>query len=77
MSRTNDTRVVSYQPLVAPHDLLAELPMGPERTALVEEARAEVKKYSMGRTTGCWLSWDRAPCTTPSPPWTMHAVSRR
>ena len=43
MSRTNDTRVVSYQPLVAPHDLLAELPMGPERTALVEEARAEVQ----------------------------------
>lgn len=48
MSRTNDTRVVSYQPLVAPHDLLAELPMGPERTALVEEARAEVKKVLDG-----------------------------
>ncbi|PSK92272.1 3-deoxy-D-arabinoheptulosonate-7-phosphate synthase [Murinocardiopsis flavida] len=43
MPSTNDTRVDSYQPLVAPQDLLAELPMGPERSGLVEEARAEVK----------------------------------
>ena len=48
MPSTNDTRVVSYQPLVAPHDILAELPMGPERTALVEEARAEVKQVLDG-----------------------------
>ncbi|GAA3763652.1 3-deoxy-7-phosphoheptulonate synthase [Salinactinospora qingdaonensis] len=44
MPTTNDTRVVSYSPLIAPEDLLAELPMGPERTALVEEARTEVKR---------------------------------
>ncbi|UOE18083.1 3-deoxy-7-phosphoheptulonate synthase [Thermobifida halotolerans] len=48
MPSTNDTRVVSYQPLVAPHDILAELPMGPERTALVEDARAEVKRVLDG-----------------------------
>ncbi|WP_067975541.1 3-deoxy-7-phosphoheptulonate synthase [Nocardiopsis trehalosi] len=48
MPSTNDTRVVSYQPLVAPQDVLAELPMGPERTALVEDARAEVKRVLDG-----------------------------
>ncbi|TDQ46610.1 3-deoxy-7-phosphoheptulonate synthase [Actinorugispora endophytica] len=48
MPSTNDTRVVSYQPLVAPHDILAELPLGPERTALVEGARAEVKRVLDG-----------------------------
>ncbi|RCV51495.1 3-deoxy-7-phosphoheptulonate synthase [Marinitenerispora sediminis] len=48
MSSTNDTRVVSYQPLVAPQDVLAELPTGPERAALVEDARAEVKRVLDG-----------------------------
>ncbi|MFC7329989.1 3-deoxy-7-phosphoheptulonate synthase [Marinactinospora rubrisoli] len=48
MSSTNDTRVVSYQPLVAPADVLAELPMGPERAALVEDARNEVKRVLDG-----------------------------
>ncbi|MDA8370861.1 MAG: 3-deoxy-7-phosphoheptulonate synthase [Nocardiopsaceae bacterium] len=48
MTGTNDTRVVSYQPLVAPQDILAELPMGPERTALVEDARADVKRVLDG-----------------------------
>lgn len=42
MSRTNDTRVVSYQPLISPADILAELPMGPEPTAVVEEAREQI-----------------------------------
>lgn len=48
MSRTNDTRVVSYQPLVSPADILAELPMGPEPTALVEESRSEVTRVLSG-----------------------------
>ncbi|MDA0562890.1 3-deoxy-7-phosphoheptulonate synthase [Streptomonospora sp. S1-112] len=48
MANTNDTRVVSYQPLIAPQDLLAELPMGPERAALVEDARTEVKRVLDG-----------------------------
>ncbi|WP_017539978.1 3-deoxy-7-phosphoheptulonate synthase [Nocardiopsis halophila] len=48
-SSTNDTRIVSYRPLVAPRDLLAELPMGPERTALVEDARAEVTRVLNGQ----------------------------
>ncbi|ASU82795.1 3-deoxy-7-phosphoheptulonate synthase [Nocardiopsis gilva YIM 90087] len=43
MPNTNDTRVESYLPLVAPQDVLAELPMGPKRSALVEDARAEIK----------------------------------
>ncbi|MDS1271952.1 3-deoxy-7-phosphoheptulonate synthase [Lipingzhangella sp. LS1_29] len=48
MSRTNDTRVVSYQPLVSPADILAELPMGPEPTALVEESRTAVTRVLSG-----------------------------
>ncbi|WP_017626330.1 3-deoxy-7-phosphoheptulonate synthase [Nocardiopsis chromatogenes] len=47
-SSTNDTRIASYRPLVAPRDVLAELPMGPERTALVEDARAEVARVLNG-----------------------------
>ncbi|GLU47646.1 3-deoxy-7-phosphoheptulonate synthase [Nocardiopsis ansamitocini] len=48
MPSTNDTRVDSYQPLVAPRDILAELPMGPERAALIEDARSEVKRVLDG-----------------------------
>ncbi|MBB4930020.1 3-deoxy-7-phosphoheptulonate synthase [Lipingzhangella halophila] len=48
MPSTNDTRVDSYKPLVAPQDILAELPMGPERGALVEDARTEVKRVLDG-----------------------------
>ncbi|MDE3719795.1 3-deoxy-7-phosphoheptulonate synthase [Nocardiopsis sp. N85] len=48
MPSTNDTRVVDYKPLIAPGDLLSELPLGPERTALVERSRAEVKRVLDG-----------------------------
>lgn len=48
MPSTNDTRVASYTPLIAPQDLLAELPLGPERSALVEDSRAEVKRVLDG-----------------------------
>ncbi|MFY7067213.1 3-deoxy-7-phosphoheptulonate synthase [Nocardiopsis changdeensis] len=48
MPSTNDTRVVDYKPLIAPRDLLSELPLGAERTALVERSRAEVKRVLDG-----------------------------
>ncbi|WP_306366913.1 3-deoxy-7-phosphoheptulonate synthase [Nocardiopsis sp. CC223A] len=48
MPSTNDTRVVDYKPLIAPRDLLAELPLGSERTSLVERSRAEVKRVLDG-----------------------------
>ncbi|GAA1070681.1 3-deoxy-7-phosphoheptulonate synthase [Nocardiopsis composta] len=48
MMSTNDTRITSYTPLIAPRDLLAELPMGPERSDLVAEARTEVKRVLDG-----------------------------
>ncbi|MEU0493210.1 3-deoxy-7-phosphoheptulonate synthase [Nocardiopsis sp. NPDC006139] len=48
MPSTNDTRVVDYKPLIAPRDLLSELPLGTERTALVERSRAEVKRVLDG-----------------------------
>ncbi|MFV2197645.1 3-deoxy-7-phosphoheptulonate synthase [Nocardiopsis sp. LOL_012] len=48
MPNTNDTRVASYQPLIAPRDLLAELPMSAEQAALVASSRAEVKRVLDG-----------------------------
>ncbi|MET9713427.1 3-deoxy-7-phosphoheptulonate synthase [Nocardiopsis alba] len=48
MTSTNDTRVASYKPLIAPRDLLAELPLGEESTALVESSRAEIKRVLDG-----------------------------
>ncbi|QVQ54135.1 3-deoxy-7-phosphoheptulonate synthase [Spiractinospora alimapuensis] len=44
MARTNDRRVVSYEPLIAPADLATEQPMGPEQSAVCEDARAEVTR---------------------------------
>ena len=48
MPSTNDTRVASYQPLIAPKDLLAELPLGAESSALVAESRTEIKRVLDG-----------------------------
>ncbi|MFE9284554.1 3-deoxy-7-phosphoheptulonate synthase [Nocardiopsis alba] len=48
MTSTNDTRVASYKPLIAPQDLLAELPLDEESTALVENSRAEIKRVLDG-----------------------------
>ncbi|MEU2973074.1 3-deoxy-7-phosphoheptulonate synthase [Nocardiopsis alba] len=48
MTSTNDTRVASYKPLIAPRDLLAELPLDEESTALVENSRAEIKRVLDG-----------------------------
>ena len=48
MTSTNDTRVASYKPLIAPQDLLAELPLGKESATLVESSRAEVKRVLDG-----------------------------
>jgi 3-deoxy-7-phosphoheptulonate synthase len=41
--QTNDLRVLEFQPLVAPAVLRGELPLGPDRAALVERTRQEVK----------------------------------
>lgn len=46
--RTNDLRVTSFQPLVAPAVLHAELPLGPTRAALVESSRHAVRKVLTG-----------------------------
>ena len=43
MSRTRDTRIVGYEPLLSPAALLDELPLGSTATAMVERTRAEVR----------------------------------
>lgn len=48
MTSTNDTRVASYQPLIAPKDLLSELPLSSESNTLVENARAQIKRVLDG-----------------------------
>ncbi|HEY2578675.1 MAG TPA: 3-deoxy-7-phosphoheptulonate synthase [Streptosporangiaceae bacterium] len=43
MVHTSDTRVVRYEPLLAPAALLDELPLGDETAAAVRQARADVR----------------------------------
>ena len=43
MSRTGDTRITGYDPLLAPAALLAELPLSDEAAATVEDSRDEVR----------------------------------
>ncbi|THV32875.1 3-deoxy-7-phosphoheptulonate synthase [Glycomyces buryatensis] len=46
--QTNDLRVLGFQPLVPPDVLLAELPLGPDRAALVNRSRDEVRDVLAG-----------------------------
>jgi 3-deoxy-7-phosphoheptulonate synthase len=43
MPHTSDTRIVAYEPLLAPAALLAELPLSSEQAATVAQARVEVR----------------------------------
>ncbi|MEU6861429.1 3-deoxy-7-phosphoheptulonate synthase [Glycomyces sp. NPDC046736] len=46
--QTGDLRVTGFQPLVPPNTLRAELPLGPERAALVEQSRRAVNNVLAG-----------------------------
>ena len=43
MTRTSDTRITGYEPLLSPAALLDELPLSDAATATVERSRAEVR----------------------------------
>ena len=43
MTRTSDTRIAGYEPLLSPAALLDELPLTDRATATVEQSRAEVR----------------------------------
>src|SRR5215468_5824333 len=43
MTRTSDTRITGYDPLLSPSALLDQLPLDDEATAIVEQSRAEVR----------------------------------
>lgn len=43
MPHTSDTRVLRYEPLLAPAALLEELPLGRDEAGMVERSRAEVQ----------------------------------
>ena len=43
MTRTSDTRITGYEPLLAPSALLDQLPLGDEAAATVERSRGEVR----------------------------------
>ncbi len=45
---TNDLHVVSFQPLISPAELLAELPLGEARSAVVSRSREEVRRILAG-----------------------------
>ena len=41
---TSDTRILGYEPLLAPAALLQELPLGQARTTTIEQGRADVRR---------------------------------
>ena len=43
MTRTSDTRITGYEPLLSPSALLDQLPLDDEATAIVEQSRAGVR----------------------------------
>src|SRR6201994_1676226 len=43
MTRTSDTRITGYEPLLSPSALLDQLPLGEEAAATVERSRGEVR----------------------------------
>ena len=43
MTRTSDTRITGYDPLLSPSALLDQLPLGDEAVAIVEQSRAGVR----------------------------------
>jgi len=43
MTRTSDTRITGYDPLLSPSALLDQLPLDDEATAIVEQSRAGVR----------------------------------
>jgi 3-deoxy-7-phosphoheptulonate synthase len=45
---TNDLHVAGFQPLISPHDLLAELPLGHDRAELVRDTRDQVHRIMTG-----------------------------
>jgi 3-deoxy-7-phosphoheptulonate synthase len=45
---TSDLHVAGFQPLIAPNDLLAELPLGEARAATVRSSRAAVRRILNG-----------------------------
>lgn len=49
MTQTNDVHVLSFEPLQPPRELLAELPLGEHRAALVQRSRQEVRDVLTGR----------------------------
>ncbi len=47
-SATSDLHVASFQPLISPHELLAELPLGPDRARVVRDSRDQVRRVLAG-----------------------------
>jgi 3-deoxy-7-phosphoheptulonate synthase len=41
---TSDTRIIGYEPLLAPAALLDELPLGAKRATVVEQGRTEIRR---------------------------------
>src|SRR4051812_1518359 len=46
---TNDLHVAGFQPLISPHELLAELPLAPAHAKLVQDSRDQVRRVLAGQ----------------------------
>ena len=51
MTRTSDTRITGYEPLLAPSALLDQLPLDEAAAATVERSRGEVRAVLAGSCT--------------------------
>jgi 3-deoxy-7-phosphoheptulonate synthase len=65
MTRTSDTRITGYEPLLAPSALLDQLPLGDEAAATVERSRGEVRAVLDG--SGDRLLVIAGPCSVHDP----------
>jgi 3-deoxy-7-phosphoheptulonate synthase len=74
MTRTSDTRITGYEPLLSPAALLDQLPLDDEASATVERSRAEVRAVLDGSDDRLLVI--AGPCSVHDPAAALDYASR-
>ena len=74
MTRTSDTRITGYEPLLSPSALLDRLPLDDEASATVEQSRAEVRAVLDGSDDRLLVI--AGPCSVHDPAAALDYASR-
>ena len=74
MTRTSDTRITGYEPLLSPAALLDQLPLDDEASATVERSRAEVRAVLDGSDDRLLVI--AGPCSVQDPAAALDYASR-